>query len=364
VARADAADEGPSASEGNEARTWLRGQGRIAELASVGGLLLALVARQGRWIQRRSEEISFDDALTVRRETTLDVSLQRFFWPDGAELPVRLPTQGSRLLLPISTFDRRNHYDITVSDACGESLPHLSRLQERRLLAAGMAQISINEEGGPNSVPHDPSELWNRYSLLLELLQKDPGSLGTTQASDPGWLSSVRNSLEQYGSRCLVIATPSVKAVFGDQRNPAEQSELFRIHESHSEPLPSTRKKAFAAERLRSYSQERQGGALVDQWWTTAGRSLTNCENEPLWTEKLFVDDTTIEILTSQLEAQSYHLYVNLPSGTYVERTVLAIASEPLNQGSRISLVQIADDDVHWNVAHFGWTRRLLPPMT
>lgn len=345
---------------------------RLSELSDIGVRLLALIARQGRWIQRRSEEISFDDALTVRRETTLDISLQRFFAPQQGALPLRLPTQGSRLLVPISTFDRANHFDIEVRTATGESLPHLSRLQERRLLAAGMSKLSLSESGSTAAGVEQLAELWNRYNVLLEILQADPVIRSTEEfeideipnmngTDGPPWLESVSDLLFKYGSRYLVIATPPLDSIFGEGPNGTDSSELFRIIECHSEAIPSTRKNSFNAPLLKDYSHARRKGDMVDQWWTKAGRSLKSADNEPLWEEKILLDDTTVEIVTSQLEAQSCHFYVHLPNGTYVDRAILGVASEPFDSGNRISLIQIADDDVHWNVAHFGWSRRLLP---
>jgi hypothetical protein len=321
-------------------------------LANRGRRLVRLTTRQSHWLLRRAIHITFDDALTLRKESTLDISLTRLFWPDDKWKPIRLPTLGSRVLIPITSFPRGEHYDVTVTDANGETLPFLPRSNERMLLAAGYAQISIENEG---VFAASPQARQGRYEQLLDLLQQDPPPPEQRLSLPKGldaWMYRL-SGLEFFLSNYLIIATPSSDAVFGRMRGVSTEPSLFRLIECHSESIPGDPYALFEAQELRRYVSE---GAILK--WATSSSNPRVVTNTPIWEKSLSYDDYVLEIPIREMTAKSVHVNVHVPEGTFIDNGFLSVATEVDDETTEI--YQVADDDVHWSAAHFLWTPRFL----
>ena len=255
------------------------------------------------------------------------------------------------MLIPITSFPRGEHYDVTIRDAHGETLPFLPRSSERMLLAAGYAQISIEDDG---RLPAAAQTRQERYERILDLLESDPPPPEQGLSLPEGlesWMYDL-SGLEFFLSNYLVIATPSLDAVFGRMRGMSTESSVFRLIECHSESIPGERNALFEAQKLRRYLSE---GATLR--WATSNSSPVTVTNTPIWEKRLSFDDYVLEIPVREMNAKSVHINVQVPEGTFIDNANLAVATEV---DGRTDLYQIGDDDVHWNAAHFLWTPRFL----
>ncbi len=311
---------------------------------------MRLSTSQHRWLLRRTIHITFDDALTLCKESTLDVSLTRLHWPDDRWTPFRLPTQGGRVLLPITSFPIGEHFDVSVRDVRGESLPIVPRSTERMLLAAGYAQISIEEDRDPTAAGGSWEE---RYEKILDLLLSDPppgDQILSLPADSEPWMSHL-NGLEFFLGYHLIIATPLFEDVFGGTKRWNTDTSLFRLTETHSESIPGVSDGSFDAEALREYRKERHA---ILRWATSSTNPVE--VTTAVWEEPRGLDDYVIEIPIRETNARSVHVNVQVPEGTFIDSGTLVVVNK--NRRQPMAIYQIADDDVHWNTAHFLWPPR------
>ena len=320
----------------------------LADRGPAGFALLTLLYQRSDWILRRTERLTFDDALVVRRRTVLDLSLERFPRLDDDVLP----RWGERALLPLMLVSRSEYYDIQVETATGESLPFLPRSDERKFLAAGLAELSLRlAELDGEGFADRGGEIDRRSALILDHVDRSP--LRSVREMDDS-LEPIREYLTDFVENHVVIATPALAEIVQEVGGHWTARGLVRLVECHAEGYPASDHLEFDVGRLEEALGQDPGFACA-----YAGHRVDR-ESEPhLWERNRHVDDWTITIPISQIQgAESVHVELVCPPGVYVDEAVLVSALR-MEDGS-IEILEIADDDRHWDAAHVHYSTGLL----
>ena len=122
---------------------------------------------------------------------------------------------------------------------------------------------------------------------------------------------------------------------------------LFRLTETHSESIPGVSDGSFDAEALGEYRKERHA---ILRWATSSTNPVE--VTTAVWEEPRGLDDYVIEIPIRETNARSVHVNVQVPEGTFIDSGTLVVVNK--NRRQPMAIYQIADDDVHWNTAHFS----------
>jgi hypothetical protein len=101
------------------------------ELQDLGVLMLGLISKWDRWVDRRVETIRFHDVDTVRRSLSVD-----FTWPD-IPTPFTQPDGTSpRCLVPLAVLRKRRIVNFDLRDESGRALPMVTRRSNEAIAAA------------------------------------------------------------------------------------------------------------------------------------------------------------------------------------------------------------------------------------
>lgn len=316
-----------------------------------GFAVLTLLYQQPDWILRRTEQLTFDDALTLRRRTSLDITLDRFPKLDEDVVPV----WGDRALLPIMLIGRDVHHDIKVETAAGEPLPFLPRSDERDFLAAGLAELSVRFDEVPDG--EVDAERDTRRELVRTIIDGPPNKpIGEVD----GRLGSIRASLDDFVRNHVVIATPPVDDLVQQQgaAQSARSRGLIRLTETHAESYPALRRKEFGVDKLRAAL--RSSPRLVQGY---AGHRSEAQPESHLWDRSFRLDDVAITVPTSQIDgAESFHVELVCPPGVYMEDAALVSTVETGGDGGEprsVEIAEILEDDRHWDAAHVHYSARI-----
>lgn len=297
-----------------------------------GLALLSLLDWQPQWILRRVERGAFEDALTIRCRTTLDIFLGRLEEDPKVAL---IPTLGDRILLPIMQVSRLSHHDVSIEDAHGQSLPFLPRSEERRLLSEGLAEYYLEAQAG--EIEGNVKEL---QQAILKLINQAPSKAEKL----PDRFAHIATHIRNFQQNNLVIAAIKRDDVFDKYG-----FKLLRISETHASSLPwsnpASRKVAPILGRDYLAYQTRNRVAY------SGHSTFRPTDWVPLWRKPASLDDTLVVIPVPLMDtAESYHMEVACPSGAYVSKATL-VSTMKLPSG-RIEVLEVVEDDRHWNVAH------------
>lgn len=336
------------------------------ERAAVGVQVLDLLIDSSSWISRRIEQVEWEDDRTIWRTSTLDISFDQVSGSHYAP-----PLLRERALLPISANPRRSSRNLTVSSATGEPLPHLTRVEERALVAAGLTTWNQDVFGEE----FDAIPLAVREASLLQQIETAiplPG-LGVPD----GWrlINRNRREVERYlqttkdnwipfAEDRVVIAMPLASTLF--KADAPEGGGRIRLIERHPEEFPreaSPRKKIpLFLLRTAQFKEDVATRVLVTSAVQPAERFRAGDggSGQPVWRREASIDDAPVTITTGGLgEAASYHLEVTCPAGLFIETAKLVVTREGR---SGTETCEVAEDDPRWDTAHFYFPAASLMP--
>lgn len=309
--------------------------------AAVQGLgTLALLYSQPSWILRRSEWVSFEDSLTVRRHSELDISLDGFKGHAG-----HVPRLGNRVLLPIMQVRRDLNTEIRVMSASSDPMPFLPRRRERGLLACGLLELlrHVHRESPPQAEARLPwVDGFDRVLAAIDGAVSEPPPVH----DDMPELHTYLMDLAKYN---VVVASIAEEPSAGDSG-----VGFVRILESHYEPASASRKKGFDVPLSRNgYDRDDTRHRLA-----FAGHHYERPAGwQPLWRRQFRLDDSTVTLPALLLDtAESFHLRAVCPPGLYVERATLVSTIE---QEGSLEVLEILRDDGHWTEAHVSYRAAL-----
>ena len=354
-----------------------------------GGGLLDLLEAQDLWLRRRIEVVSFDDDRTVRRASTLDISLDQYAQVTRGPIP----RVGGRALLPIGMQPRTPSRDVTVTTASGEPLPFLTRAEERAMLAAALADDSYGLLQGDSGTKWDAIPGDVRRQRLLRLIESEldlarlpaEWQSGANAALLQEFVEELKPYWADLANNRVVIALPLMNELQTGFLWWRRHNRL-RLIESHPEEIPRG-----PTARIPPLFRI----PLAVYWWNAGGTRRTVISprtgrttepppgHEPAWVKRSYLDDVPVTIPAAQLgESQSYHFELRCPPGMYVHYGCLIVTrfvaddtsdpptddgppdasnveTVPPEEAFEVEVIEIEDNDPHWDTAHFYYTSSL-----
>ncbi|MDQ1438351.1 MAG: hypothetical protein QOK43_1980 [Acidimicrobiaceae bacterium] len=332
--------------------------------------LWALRERRSEWIVRRTERIILNAEHSFERSTIFEIDLSKYPAED-------IPTINGLWALPISELLRLPARHIRVS-VQNEDVPVALRSQERELVSSGLAQ----------TVEFDAAQLPTVHCLLSldierpfnKLTNDDENALSQLQAQRPRLSLTLRNLRQQR----VVIALVRGRRV----------GRHFTITETHTERV-AVKNGIFEGRVLRRRRAHETGDSLYDQWRAhpdgteRQDRLLTLSDGSAMtltplvgeeadtaykerWGWSEWAPDTYVLKLGvhGYLECRSYHLEIESPAGTYIDKATLRLYNgKPVvyvDEGGRwhsdsvqTEVILVRQDDYPPNRAHFHFTREM-----
>jgi hypothetical protein len=132
---------------------------------AAGALMLALLTKPKSWVHRRVENVEFSEVSRVRRRVSVDFTILEEYYKAFDIEYKDLPTP-----LPLTLLRKRLLAGFDVSNASGESVPMLNKLQNGHL--AWSVLVALSEIALSDGSDSKPSTISNE---LQEQLQKNSG---------------------------------------------------------------------------------------------------------------------------------------------------------------------------------------------
>lgn len=356
------------------------------ERAAVGVRLLDLLIDQPAWIARRIEQVEWADDRTLWRTSVIDVrspaSTRTGAQNDEAgshsmeTQPPPFPLVGNRLLLPIAMFERRASRNVTVTSAAQEPLPHLTRSEERALVAAGLTTW-VSEMSGDafDDIPVSVREAG--LAATIEVGASLPGLelpgewLHLRKRADrlADYVAASRDEWSHFVEHRVVVALPEASELGANDGR-------LRIIERHPEEFPRAPEPRRISPLFRVPIAQEEGPTAIRVLVTDpvvgpirymAGDTTID---RPVWERSCSLDDAPISIVAGSLgEAASYHLEVTCPAGMFIETSKLVVTrvsgdtSDEIDEAyggptvvGGVEVWEIDEDDPRWDTAHFYYS--------
>lgn len=299
----------------------------------------------------------------------------------GPNVPA-LPHYHGRVPLPIASVVRRGARHIAVRDQSDFPLPHMTRTDERRATARGIAQLATETF---RTLPLKGRI--RRFDKLEDAVMAaiDPGYGHREPTGEDHWLEFVAGSARFSNLAVVARRAYEARAILA-LANPGDLKSLLTLTEQHAETT-SLREASISGALLawwRSRWPSPESASLRFHWTRTEGKpvdlarlTLVSTDGSavevdeyqgetaiatyremtrtPFWTTDTFI---VTYRLTDMLECESYHVDVTVPTGIYIHQADLRVPNK--NQDLQESeLMVIRDDDARPDHAHLHFSRRI-----
>lgn len=298
----------------------------------------------------------------------------------GPNVPTTTPRYQGRVPLPIASVVRGRARQIGVRDQTQRPLPHMTRSDERRATARGMAQLALEAF---RSLPLQGR--MRRFETLetVILASIDPGYGHTEPLEEAGWVDFA--SLRFPDLATVVSRARESRTIFA-LAEPRALRSLSTFTEHHAETMSLREATILGALQAwwRSSRPNPSSSSLYFHWTRIEGQpvnsghlTLTETDASAVQVDVLHDDDATSQYkrlsrspywapdtfivtyrLADILECQSYHLEVSVPPGVYIHRANLRIPNKSRSAGDS-ELVIVRDDDARSEHAHLHFSRQI-----
>ena len=218
-----------------------RGEATAESASRRQGRAAVALARQRGWVLRRAEQLTFDDAITARRRSNLDIDVSALHRLNETS---QLPRLGDRVLLPIMLVSRRAHFDLRILRDDGVDLPSVPRRLERDLVAAGLADLSLTlrTNDPDDDFVERPGDWADCRRRIREVIDGPPSPTIEGGTVVDGDLANIADYLHEYRQLHMVLAAPLASELFDDSQGARGP---IRLVETHAESVKAILRRGF-----------------------------------------------------------------------------------------------------------------------